>query len=126
MPRGKTSAEREPARPGLNRPLTAEDAQHSPKLTAWFNTGDSTTEALDNWDIKQEAFCEAVLYVLSQGVALWLGTTADGSAVTITLKDGAFKPQRFYCRDSVELDDVIDRILKPKYASAKSNGQKHS
>lgn len=91
------------ARKDLTRPNESA-AQKYTRLNSWYDTADSEIEGLADWDIKRDAFCEVLLRMLGDGLAVWLGLTKDEDALVISLVDG-MKKKRTFVRDSTEWDD---------------------
>lgn len=77
----------------------------SEELAVWLglSTGGSTSRCSD-WEVDGDSFAAGVLGMLGAGLPVWLGTTRDGAAITVTTELGGEK-QRVFVRDVIEWDE---------------------
>lgn len=60
-------------------------------------------------DVEPEAFKQLLLACVKAGVAVTIGSTRDGSTVTVALLDGG-QVHKAYASDAAELETIIETI----------------
>lgn len=75
------------------------------ELQVWLtlSTGGSVTR-IGDWEVDAESLAAGILGMLQAGLPVWLGTTRDGGAVTVTTEIAGDK-HRVFVRDAIEWDE---------------------
>jgi hypothetical protein len=79
----------------------------------WGDYGTHDVYELTGWDIKQQAFIDAVLAIVSSGATLLVRPGSGGRSIGIAIWEGDFRHSPKWCYGSEEVDqwaaDVIER-----------------
>lgn len=81
------------------------------RAIGFFSAVDSTVERVGEWDIKRDAFCEAVLGLLEAGYSLGLYTHWSGEQIVLRIYGrGDGERDDHLVRDAMELDTLMAAV----------------
>lgn len=84
-------------------------------------TGKVDPVGQDSWDFKTELFAEAVMQLMTDGVAVMFSSTANGRVIGATLWEGDFKHPRQWLYSSEEVDEWAANVVRAGKAEEAAN-----